>query len=85
MDSIILNNTIIHLKNHSIMANKIYWFSLLDKDYNELNASIPDGSNKQTAINQSKRWMKENGITTAQLSVNSMRTDNILEIMEITC
>lgn len=85
MDSIILNTTIIHLKNHSIMANKLYWFSLLDKDYNELNASIPDGSNKQTAINQSKRWMKENGITTAQLSVNSMRTDNILEIMEITC
>lgn len=67
------------------MAVKKYWFSLLDKDYNELNASIPDGSNKQKAINQSKRWMKENGITTAQLSVNSMRTDNILEIMEITC
>ena len=44
---------------------------------------IPDGSSKQTAINRAKRWMNENGVKYAQLSVNSMRTDNILEIIEI--
>lgn len=60
-----------------------YWFELLDEYHNDLGASIPDGSNKQTAINRARRWMKENGVKYAQLSVNSMRTDNILEIIEI--
>lgn len=62
---------------------KRYYFQLLDGEYNDLGALIPDGSNKSTAINRAKRWMKENGIESAQLSVNSMRTDNILEIIEI--
>ncbi len=62
---------------------KRYWFELLNESYDNLGASIPDGSSKQTAINRAKRWMKENGVKYAQLSVNSMRTSNILDIIEI--
>lgn len=62
---------------------KRYYFQLLNECYNDLGALIPDGSSKQTAINRAKRWMNENGVKYAQLSVNSMRTDNILEIIEI--
>ena len=63
---------------------KRYYFQLLNEDYDDLGALIPDGSSKQTAINHAKRWMKESGIKSAQLSVNSMRTDNILDIIKIT-
>lgn len=62
---------------------KRYWFSLVDENYNELGASIPDGSHKQTAINRAKRWMQANGVKSAQLQVNSMATDNLLEFIEI--
>lgn len=62
---------------------KRYWFELTDERYNDLGVSIPDGSNKQTAINHAKRWMEENGMTVAELVVNSMRTDNILEVIHI--
>lgn len=63
---------------------KRYYFQLLDGGYNDLGAFIPDGSHKSTAINRAKRWMQENGVKEAQLSVNSMRTDNIIEIIAIT-
>ena len=62
---------------------KRYYFQLRNESYDDLGALIPDGSSKQTAINRAKRWMKENGVKYAQLSVNSMRTDNILDIIEI--
>lgn len=62
---------------------KRYWFELTDERYNDLGVLIPDGSNKQTAINHAKRWMEEHGMTVAKLVVNSMRTDNILEIIHI--
>lgn len=62
---------------------KRYYFQLLNEDYDDLGALIPDGSSKQTAINRAKRWMKENRVAYAQISVNSMRTDNILEIIQI--
>ncbi|MDC7147989.1 MULTISPECIES: hypothetical protein [Parabacteroides] len=62
---------------------KRYYFELLDSDYNDLGALISDGSNKQTAINKAKKWMGANGIKSAQLSVNSMITDNILQIIDI--
>lgn len=62
---------------------KRYYFQLLDAEYNDLGALIPDGSDKQVAINRAKRYMRENGIKAAQLSINSMRTDNILDIVEI--
>ncbi len=62
---------------------KRYYFQLLDKQYNDLGAFIPDGSNKQSAINRAKRWMQENEIKHAQLSVNSMITDNVLDIIDI--
>lgn len=62
---------------------KRYWYQLMDGNYDDLGAGIPDGSHKQTAINQAKRWMQENGVVAAQLSVNSMRTSNILDIIEI--
>ena len=60
-----------------------YWYILMNENYDNLGALIPDGWHKQTAINQAKRWMKENGIQSAQLSVNSMRTENILDIISI--
>lgn len=63
---------------------KRYYFELLDSNYDNLGASIPDGSHKTTAVNRAKKWMRENGIKEAQLSVNSMRTDNLLEAIEIT-
>lgn len=62
---------------------KRYYFQLLDEQYNDLGEFIPDGSNKQSAINRAKRWMQENEIKHAQLSVNSMITDNVLDIIDI--
>lgn len=62
---------------------KRYWFELLDDHMNDLGAFIPDGSSKQSAINKARRWMKENGVKNAMLSVNSMRTDNLLEVIDI--
>lgn len=62
---------------------KRYWFALMDEDYENLGAVIPDGSSKKTAINRAKRWMQENGISAAQLQVNSMITDNLLEFIPI--
>lgn len=62
---------------------KRYWFTLMDADYNDLGTAIPDGASKQTAVNRAKRWMHENGIKSAQLQVNSMRTDNLLEFIDI--
>lgn len=62
---------------------KRYYFQLLDEQYNDLGAFIPDSSNKQSAINRAKRWMQENEIKHAQLSVNSMITDNVLDIIDI--
>lgn len=50
-----------------------YWFTLMDERYNDLGAFIPDGSNKQAAINRAKRWMKENGVKSAQLEVTAWR------------
>lgn len=60
-----------------------YYFELLDENYNDLGASIPDGSSKQAAVNKAKKWMRENGIKYAQLSVNSMITDNLLRCIDI--
>ena len=62
---------------------KRYYFELLDDDYNDLGALIPDGSSKKTAVNRAKRRMVDNNIQSAQLSVNSMITDNILDIISI--
>lgn len=60
-----------------------YWFTLMNEQYEDLGAFIPDGSNKQAGVNRAKRWMKENGVKSAQLEVNSMATSNILDIIQI--
>lgn len=60
-----------------------YYFELTDEHYNDLGAFIPDGSNKQAAINKARQWMKDNGVKKAILSVNSMRTDNLLDAIDI--
>lgn len=60
-----------------------YWFELEDEHHNDLGAAIPDGSNKQAAINKARQWMKDNGIKRAVLSINSMRTDNLLDVIDI--
>lgn len=48
-----------------------------------MGAAIPDGSNKQAAINKARRWMRDNGISKATLVINSMRTGNLLGVAEI--
>ena len=63
---------------------KRYYYELLDAQYDNLGACIPDGGHKSTAVNLAKKWMRENGVQLAYLQVNSMRTDNLLEIIEIT-
>lgn len=60
-----------------------YWFELEDEHYNDLGAAIPDGSSKQAAINKARQWMKDNGIKVANLAINSMRTGNLLDVIEI--
>lgn len=60
-----------------------YYFELTDEHYNDLGAFIPDGSDKQAAINKARQWMKDNGIAKAMLSVNSMKTDNLLDVIDI--
>ena len=62
---------------------KRYWFALVNKNYEDLGAFIPDGSSKKTAVNHAKRWMQANGVKSAQLQVNSMATDNLLEFIDI--
>lgn len=62
---------------------RAYWFELLDEDYNDLGIFIKDGSNKKVAINAAKREMRERGIKTANLSVNSMRTSDLLDVISI--
>lgn len=62
---------------------KRYYYELLDEEYNDLGAFLPDGSHKQTAVNRARMWMQENGVQHALLSVNSMITDNILDMIEI--
>lgn len=56
----------------------------MNETYEDLGVLIPDGSSKATAVNRAKRWMQGNGVKSAQLQVNSMRTDNILEFIDIT-
>ena len=60
-----------------------YYFELTDDRYNDLGAAIPDGSNKQAAINKARQWMRDNGVKKAVLSVNSMRTDKLLDVIDI--
>lgn len=62
---------------------RAYWFELLDEDFNDLGVFIKDGSNKKVAINAAKREMRERGIKTAKLSVNSMRTSDLLDVISI--
>lgn len=62
---------------------KRYYFELLDENFTSLGANIADGSNKNTALNAAKRFMKANGIIYAQLQVNSILTENILDIIDI--
>lgn len=60
-----------------------YWFELTDERHNDLGAAIPDGSNKRAAINRARQWMRDNGVARATLAVNSMRTDNLLDAIDI--
>lgn len=62
---------------------KRYFFQLLDENYNDFGALIPDGSSKQSAINKARKWMHANGVQYALLAVNSMQTENLLDIIEI--
>lgn len=60
-----------------------YYFELTDEHYNDLGAFIPDGNNRQVAINKARQWMKNKGFKKAVLAVNSMRTGNLLDAIDI--
>lgn len=60
-----------------------YYFELTDEHYNDLGAFIPDGSNRQVAINKARQWMKDNGFKKAVLAINSIRTGNLLDAIDI--
>ena len=62
---------------------KRYYFELTDRSYNDLGAFIPDGYSKEVAVRQAKRWMAENSIVLATLIVNSLRTSNVLDVINI--
>ena len=62
---------------------RAYWFELLDEDYNDLDIAINDGNSKRAAINEAKRKMRAYGVKNAKLSVNSMRTSDLLDIISI--
>ena len=62
---------------------KRYYFTLMDEKYNELDAFIPDGSHKQSAVNYARKWMKDNNIQFASLDVSSIRTGNLLDVIDI--
>lgn len=62
---------------------KRYYYELMDEDYNSYEAAIPDGRIKARAIAQAKRAMKALGIRRALLVVNSMRTSEILDTVEL--
>lgn len=40
----------------SSLTMKRYYYELLDAEYNDLGASIPDGWHQSTAINQARAW-----------------------------
>lgn len=61
-----------------------YFYQLLDEQNNDLGVFLPDGSHKQSAVNRAKVWMKENNVQEATLSVNSLATCNILDMILIT-
>ncbi len=63
---------------------KRYYFELLNEFYDNLGALIPDGSHKSTAVNRAKVWMRANNVSEATLTVNSMATENILDMITIT-
>lgn len=62
---------------------KRYYYELMDEDYNEYEAAIPDGRIKARAIAQAKRAMRGLGLQRALLVVNSMRTSAILDIITV--
>ena len=62
---------------------KRYYFELTDGSYNDLGAFIPDGYNKEVAVRQAKKWMAENSILLATLVVSSLRTSNVLDVIDI--
>lgn len=62
---------------------KTYYFELMDKNNNSYNVLIPEGQSKTKASAQARRIMRALGIRKALLSVNSMRTSNILDIITV--
>lgn len=62
---------------------KRYYYELMDEGYGDLGAFIPDGWHKSVAIRQAMEWMRENGVTFAKLAVNTLRTNMIVDIIEI--
>lgn len=72
-----------NIKRRKIEGYETVLFELADRSYNDLGAFIPDGYSKEVAVRQAKRWMAENSIVLATLIVNSLRTSNVLDVIDI--
>ena len=64
-------------------AGARYWYELENEKLQDLGAFIKDGNNKHTAEKAAKRWMRENNVKQAKLIVNSIKTSNLLDIIDI--
>ena len=62
---------------------KRYYFELIGINYEDLGIAIPDGWHKSPAIKYAKEWMKENGIQNATLIVNSLKTDDVKDVIDL--
>lgn len=78
-----LEVTMRNIKRRKIEGYETVLFELTDRSYNDLGAFIPDGYSKEVAVRQAKRWMAENSIVLATLIVNSLRTSNVLDVIDI--
>ena len=62
---------------------KRMYFNILDDDYIEYNAHIKDGTSIRDAKSDAIKFMRANGIKFANLQVNDMATDDIIDTIEI--
>ena len=70
------------------MKNKIRYYQLLDKNYDEIikgcdnPANIPDNTNLNTAKKMARQWMAKNNITYAELWINECDEEGNDEIID---
>lgn len=61
-----------------------YFYRIMNEQYEDFGAYIPDGSHKSTAVNRARGWMRAHGIAEATLEVSSLATGNLLDMILLT-